>query len=85
MKCLTLDVIASTVFSYKTDIFSDHDSMFLKKLNELFDALVFEKIPADKKFIIFHSGMYHHCSNHNPICLKPIGDHGRHFYESAHV
>ncbi len=58
MKCLTLDVIASTVFSYKTDIFAESDSVFLQKLNELFDSLNFEKIPADKKFRLFHSGMY---------------------------
>ncbi len=34
-KCLTLDVIASTVFSMDTDVFNETDSIFLKKLDYL--------------------------------------------------
>ncbi len=35
-KRLTLDVIASTVFSYDTDVFNEQDNIFLNKLIELF-------------------------------------------------
>ena len=36
---LTLDVIASTVFSYDTDVFNKDDSVFLKYLQRVFRNL----------------------------------------------
>ena len=36
---LTLDVIASTVFSYDTDVFHQDDSIFLKHLQRVFRNL----------------------------------------------
>ena len=44
LKCLTLDVIASTVFSFDTDVFTKSDSIFLKKLTELFNGINPEKM-----------------------------------------
>ncbi len=37
-KCLTLDVIASTVFSYDTDVFNKDESVFLEKLTVVFNS-----------------------------------------------
>ena len=38
-KLLTLDVIASTVFSYDTEVFKTEDSIFYKKLKVAFDSV----------------------------------------------
>ena len=39
VKRLTLDVIASTVFSYDTDVFNEDDNIFLLKMIEMFKTL----------------------------------------------
>ena len=39
IKLLTLDVIASTVFSYETEVFKTEDSIFFEKLKLVFDHL----------------------------------------------
>ncbi len=51
-KCLTLDVITSIVFSYDTDVFNSKDSIFLKKLRELFDNLDPRKMSFVKRLQI---------------------------------
>ena len=38
MKRLTLDVIASVVYSYDSDVFNEEDNVFLQKLIDLFKA-----------------------------------------------
>ena len=52
LKCLTLDVIASTVFSYDTDIFNTESSIFIQKLNQVFNNLNPEKISVWQKLRI---------------------------------
>ena len=44
-KCLSLDVMASTAFSYDTDIFNTNNSIFIKKFNLVFDNIDPEKMP----------------------------------------
>ena len=39
VKRLTLDVIASTVFSYDTDVFNEDDNVFLQQLIQIFKNL----------------------------------------------
>ena len=51
-KCLTLDVIASTVFSYDTDIFNTKDSIFIEKLNFVFDSINSETMSLQRKLLI---------------------------------
>ena len=51
-KCLTLDVIASTVFSYDTDIFNTKDSIFLKKLNFVFASINSETMSLGRKLSV---------------------------------
>ena len=52
LKCLTLDVIASTVFSYDTDIFNTERNIFLQKLNQVFNNLNPEKMSPWRKLRI---------------------------------
>ena len=52
LKCLTLDIIASTVFSYDTDIFNTENSIFIQKLNQVFSNLNPEKTSVWKKLRI---------------------------------
>ncbi len=51
-KCLTLDVIATTAFSYHTDIFNTKESIFLKKLSLIFDNINPEKMPLSMKITL---------------------------------
>lgn len=51
-KCLTLDVIASTVFSYDTDIFNTKDSIFIEKLNFVFDSINSETMSLQRKLLV---------------------------------
>ena len=44
-KCLSLDVTASTAFSYDTDIFNTKNSIFIKQFNLVFDNIDPEKMP----------------------------------------
>ena len=39
VKRLTLDVIASTVFSYDSDVFTEEDNVFLQQLIQIFKNL----------------------------------------------
>ena len=52
LKCLTLDVIASTIFSYDTDIFNTESNIFLQKLNQVFNNLNPEKLSLWRKLRI---------------------------------
>ena len=52
LKCLTLDVIASTVFSYDTHIFNTESSIFLQKLNQVFNNLNSGKMSLWRKLRI---------------------------------
>ena len=51
-KCLTLDVIASTVFSYDTDIFNTKDSIFIEKLNFVFESINSETMSLQRKLLV---------------------------------
>ncbi len=53
MRRLTLDVIASTVFSYDTDVFNQDDNIFLKKLIETFQGLDPKQARAYDKFLFW--------------------------------
>ncbi len=48
-KCLTLDVIATTVFSYDTNVFNTTDNIFIKKLEHLIAGFDFDKQPFGDK------------------------------------
>ena len=50
MKRLTLDVIASTVFSYETNVFDEENNIFLLKLIELIKTVDFEQTDTFTKF-----------------------------------
>ena len=56
VKRLTLDVIASTVFSYDTDVFNEENNIFLQKLIELFKNFDLKQIsPILKSKVMFAS------------------------------
>ena len=46
---LTLDVIASTVFSYDTDVFNEDDNIFLLKMIDMFKKLDPKQAPLYSK------------------------------------
>ena len=50
VKRLTLDVIASTVFSYDTDVFNEDDNIFLLKMIDMFKRLDPKQSPLYSKF-----------------------------------
>ena len=43
-KCLSLDVVASTAFSYDIDIFNTKNSIFIKQFDLVFDNLVPDRL-----------------------------------------
>ena len=49
VKRLTLDVIASTVFSYDTDVFNEDDNIFLLKMIDMFKKLDPKQAPLYSK------------------------------------
>ncbi len=62
-KKLTLDVIASTVFSYDTDVFNSTDNIFLQKLAELFKVFKPDELPV-------HTQIWKFCLMQSPTLLK---------------
>ena len=44
-KCLSLDVVASTAFSYDTDIFNTKNSIFIKQFDLVFDNIDPDRMP----------------------------------------
>ena len=51
-KCLSMDVVASTAFSYDTDVFNTKNSIFMKQFDLVFDNLDPEKMPYTTLFTL---------------------------------